>query len=429
MKRIAIIGFGFCGKTAFCKLVEKLNAKEQILIFDAANEGFASAAFAEFSSSYILNVPAIKMSAFCDGNERDFCDYLAKNFPDVECGDDDFAPRYTYGHYLSEILKNGFVEAKNKGVEFRIIKDEVLAVKKSQDNFLISTKSENFSEIDEVILATSFHQAALSFNKISSKNFIKNLWNIEALEFHAENSADFLKSDICLIGSGLTAVDVIVGLKKKNFTGKIYVVSRRGNFPKKHFKGEVPDFIELDDAKKGVLFLCLKIRKFLAKNPQFDLRKVIEGIRNDISNLWRNFDEKNKKLFLRLLPYWNIFRHRAPEESINIIENMIELKQIEVKNGGFVGAEELVDGLLIKTKSEQFKVDYLVNCLGFEFNAKKYPLLQQMIEDNLLEKDLLMVESKNSKIHLLGGLNIGRDFECTAVPDLRVSVQNVVDKF
>ena len=46
----------------------------------------------------------------------------------------------------------------------------------------------------------------------------------------------------------------------------------------------------------------------------------------------------------------------------------------------------------------------------------------------LLKKDLLMVESPDPKIHLLGGLNIGRDFECTAVPDLRVCVEKIIYK-
>ena len=53
----------------------------------------------------------------------------------------------------------------------------------------------------------------------------------------------------------------------------------------------------------------------------------------------------------------------------------------------------------------------MVNCLGFEFNAKKYQLLQQMIDSKLLKKDLIMVKSNDKKIHLLGGLNIGKDLE------------------
>jgi hypothetical protein len=44
----------------------------------------------------------------------------------------------------------------------------------------------------------------------------------------------------------------------------------------------------------------------------------------------------------------------------------------------------------------------------------------------LLEEDLLLFKSKNPAIHLVGGLNIGRDFESTSVPDLRIDVEEAV---
>ena len=126
------------------------------------------------------------------------------------------------------------------------------------------------------------------------------------------------------------------------------------------------------------------------------------------------------------MPYWNIFWHRAPISSIELIEEMIAAGQIEIVEGGVKKCQKLGDKISVQTKFAEFEVDYLVNCLGFEFNARKYPLLNQMIELGLLQQDFMMVRSNNDKVHLLGGLNIGRDFECTAVPDLRVNVEMVI---
>jgi hypothetical protein len=42
---------------------------------------------------------------------------------------------------------------------------------------------------------------------------------------------------------------------------------------------------------------------------------------------------------------------------------------------------------------------------------------------------VLLTQSNHPKIHLLGGLNIGRDFECTSVPDLRTSVENYLRNY
>ena len=44
------------------------------------------------------------------------------------------------------------------------------------------------------------------------------------------------------------------------------------------------------------------------------------------------------------------------------------------------------------------------------------------------EKDLILVQSNNAKVHLVGGLNIGRDFEITAVPDIRNDANLVAQK-
>ncbi len=423
MKTIAIVGFGFCGKMIFANMAKSLIKKYKILIFDKSDEGFNSAAFAEFSPHYILNVAANKMSAFGD-DQKNFCNFLTKKYPKIleEITEFGFAPRQIYGKYLQQILD----EALKSDLDFSLINQEVARIEKNKSakEFLITTKNNQQFEADEIVLATSFAQSKFPW-EIESKNLVKNLWSKNSLEFHQKNFSD---EKICLIGSGLTTVDVIVGLKNKNFTGKIFVISRRGNFPKKHFQStqKNPDFISADDAKKGVLFLCLKIRKFLRDNPQFDLRHVVDSVRSITQDLWHNFDKKNKKLFIKFFTYWNIFRHRAPINSIEIIEEMIAANQLKLLNGGVKSLAKNGEKILVETKSEKFETDYLVNCLGFEFNAKKYPLLNQMIDCNFLTQDLMMVNSNHEKIHLLGGLNIGRDFECTSVPDLRADVENLI---
>lgn len=422
MRRIAIIGFGFCGKMLLANLAKNSSKDFQITIFNKSDEGFESVAFAGFSPHYILNVPANKMSAFSSDKDG-FCEFLRQKYPQIleKITDSGFAPRHIYREYLQEILD----ELPKSRVDFRLINQEVVKVVKSESSkeFFVTSKSGEQFSFDEIVLATSFVQSRFPW-KFTAKNLVKNLWNQDALEFHQKNFTD---EKICLIGSGLTTVDVIVGLKNRNFSGKIFVISRRGNFPKKHFSGthEIPNFISVDDAKKGALFLCLKVRNFLRANPQFDLRHVVDSVRPVTQNLWRNFDEKNKKLFLRLLPYWNIFRHRAPAGSIKIIEDMILSKQLEIKRGGVKSISQKGEKILMQSKLDEFETDYLVNCLGFEFDAKEYSLLNHMIDCGLLTQDLMMVRSNNKKVHLLGGLNIGRDFECTAVPDLRADVEKL----
>ena len=427
-KIIAIIGFGFCGKITFSNLIDKLDKKDKILIFNAAKDGFSSAAFSSFSPHYILNIPVKKMSAF-NNDESSFCNFLDKNYPQIwhEIGELGFAPRKIYGEYIDEIFAKAKEKAKKKGIKYNLVNDEVVSVENNGSKFNLITKSDLKFEVTEVILATSFQQSKLPIN-FEAENIVSALWDSSALKFHQKS---FTNETICLIGTGLTTIDIIVGLKKKGFKGKIIVISRRGNLPKRHIDNSDSkiDLIEIIDAKKGILFLCLKIRYFLRENPQFDLRHVINSIRLTTAELWKNLDDKNKKLFLRLMPYFNIFRHRAPNISMDIVDQMIASNQIEIKKGGIKDCGVNGKKIIVKTKFEEFEVDYLVNCLGFEFNAEKYKLLNQMIKSDLLKKDLMMVRSNNSKIHLLGGLNIGKELEITSVPDLRTNIEEVVMPF
>jgi len=449
MKVIAIVGFGFCGRLAFAHLA-KNSKNSKIIIFEKNNQNSLGSAFSSFSPHYILNVPVEKMSAFSN-QPQDFCEFLKKKYPEIfkEIGENGFAPRQIYGEYLEEITQKAFEQARQNNIEVEFIKDEVIEIlpyerilNQVQDDrsgrFLpyrhpelvsgssvIITKSNNSFQVNETLIATSFKQSNLPFD-LNSPNLVKQIWDFPKT-FHEKN---FTNEAICLIGSGLTAVDAVVGLSKKKFTGKVYIISRRGNLPKKHFAKihPVPNLISVSDAKNGVVFLTRKIRNFLRQNPQYDLSYIIDSIRHITSQLWQNLDTRNKKLFLRLLPYWNIFRHRAPAASIEIIEEMVESKQLELKKRGVKKVSKKNGKIFVQIHDEEIECDYLVNCLGFEFKPEKYPLLKQMIESGLLKKDLLMVESLDQKIHLLGGLNIGRDFECTAVPDLRICVEKVVEK-
>ncbi|MBM5782558.1 MAG: hypothetical protein FJ368_03960 [Pelagibacterales bacterium] len=434
MKKIAIIGFGFCGRIAFANLVKSYKSNYEVIVFDEVEKNFSgdvlhSAAFSEFSPHYILNVTAKKMTAIVE-EEQHFCQFLQQNYPQVwqEVGELGFAPRQIYGYYLQKISDESFLSAKEKEMKVSLIKNKVVGVEqdKSKKFFLLTDSEGKTYKSDEIIIATSFKQTSLPF-AVEGKNVVQYLWNQNYIDFHNNN---FSNQKIALLGSGLTAVDVIVGLKKKGFNGKITVISRRGNFPKSHFcfLEELPNFISKEDSKNGLLFLCLKIRKFLRQNPKFDLRYVIHSIKPITVDLWYNFDERNKKLFLRLMPYWTIFRHRAPQSSIEIIDQMIAAGNLEIKNGGLISVEKESDKILLKTKKEVLEVDYLVNCLGFEFKAQKYPLLKQMLDSELLKNDLLMVQSNHDKIHLLGGLNVGKDFECTAVPDMLLGIIEVVKK-
>jgi uncharacterized NAD(P)/FAD-binding protein YdhS len=436
MKKIAIVGFGFCGVMVFGNILRKISAqncqpKIKFIIFEKSGANIIGAGFSDFNDSYILNVPVKKMSAF-ENNSDDFLDFLKKNYPAIydENGAEGYVPRNIYGQYLKNLRDNFFQLANDLQIEYQFIEKQVIDI---EDGFKIITDVD-IIDADEVVISSSFVQSKLNYFD-SDEKFISPLWSKNSKKFHQKN--DFKSDDkICIIGTGLSAVDVLVGLKVKNFSGKIFAISRRGNFPKPHFsqqnttiKQEKIDFISDTDAKLGILNISLKFREYLRNNKNYDLRHLIDSIRHKTKDLWRNLDEKNKKIFLKkILPYWNIFRHRVPNSSLEIINEMIKNHNLKIIKSSVKSISKNGDKFVIETFNKAIECDYLVNCLGFDYDIKNYSLIESMVQKNLLKKDLILVQSNNSKIHLVGGLNIGRDFEITAVPDIRSDADLVAQK-
>jgi uncharacterized NAD(P)/FAD-binding protein YdhS len=440
MKTIAIIGFGFSGTVFFLNLIKRNLPKNlNIIIFEKEDLNSSNVnlgpAFSPFSDHYILNVSANNMSADLD-DKNDFVNFLKKAYPKIIKNSQNdyanFAPRKIYGEYLNQVRNQALRLADLKQINHKILNQEVTTIKNKDQKLIITTKKEDF-EADKIILATSLKQAELPW-LLPGKNFIKNLWSNKYFDFHNQDLPKSLKnknSVITLIGSALSAIDVVIGLAERKFKGKIIIISRRGNFPKTHLERPAPaidQLLSINDAKMGILPMSLKIRKFLKANPNFNLTEIIALTKPIIKELWHNLDQKNRKIFLKLLPYWNIFHHTIPSSSIAIINQLISDGRIEIKKGAINKVEMLNKKIAVHSKNDFFKTDFLVNCLGFEMRAKKYPLLYSMIKNNLLKPDLIMIRSNNRNIYLLGGLNIAQDFESTSVPSIKSQIEHLVPK-
>ena len=99
---IAIVGAGFCGTVTAINLLQQAHGEPlRILLIDRDQHGRGTA-YAEHSSyTYLLNVPAGRMSAL-SAEPLDFLHYAQRALPRVTA--DDFLPRILYGQYLEEKL-------------------------------------------------------------------------------------------------------------------------------------------------------------------------------------------------------------------------------------------------------------------------------------------------------------------------------------
>ena len=165
MKKIAIVGFGFCGIMVFGNILKKISAqnnqiKIKFLIFEKNGADAVGAGFSDFNDNYILNVPVKRMSPFQE-SPNDFVDFLKENYPEIyeKNGPDGFVPRNVYGHFLKKLRDDFFQLANALKIEYEIIQKTVIDI---DEGFKINTESLIF-DADEIVLSSSFVQSKLNY--------------------------------------------------------------------------------------------------------------------------------------------------------------------------------------------------------------------------------------------------------------------------
>jgi uncharacterized NAD(P)/FAD-binding protein YdhS len=179
-----------------------------------------------------------------------------------------------------------------------------------------------------------------------------------------------------------------------------------------------------------------------------DWRHLVDTLRPCTVSLWKNFDLKSKKQFLRrLFPLWNRHRHRMSPESGCLLAKLMADGQLKVHRGYIINVSASGEGKLDvqfgsgeASIADNVSVDYVINCTGPEyvFAKRQDALMRALIKKGLIVPDDLGLGLKiqqgerlagkhEGRIFALGSLLFGEQFETTSVPDIRVQASAIAD--
>jgi uncharacterized NAD(P)/FAD-binding protein YdhS len=422
-KSYAIIGLGFCGILSLHRLVFQLDrSKRQNLNIEVfAPDGINPPVhYNNSNDDFILNVPASSMSAFPEDKDH-FYRWLVKNnyYFNKKFNKDSFVPRKLYGHYLMDIFKDAINTAKNKGININFHFNKVDDIVKTDIGFICKTDIGHAVLVEKVIVAigpqykemnnTAEHSEAFSEIKMNQSKYQK----------------------IAIIGSSLSAVDVICGLKTSGYKGEINVFSQSKTFPSVRADNDSYKNIESILKPGDSLKSCIsKIKKFLSKNKDYDIRHVISSIRSVTKDIWSHFDDYDKSIFARkLMRYWNKNRHCMPQESYNIISSAIKSRYIKMHGHNVNYVKKSGKKFTVNTANKNFeKFDIVINCIGFDMSFKNSRLVQNMSKNGIAKYDIFGAKSLENNLIFLGALNVGRYIESTAVSELSMQVMDIFVK-
>lgn len=426
MKDVTIIGGGLAGILAAIALCEK---KCRIRIIERYETQLARGiAYSSPLPYQLLNVPAGKMSLNFT-NDDDFVEWLFNKMK-IEATTSAFYPRSVFANYITDQK-----QAKLENVTF--ISDNVINISSDNSKYIIHTTKENI-ETDIAIIATG--------NALPKPIIDTNLYRgIVIDDVNKINISQLLQQDkITIVGTGLTAVDVICSLHESDYRGQIIAISRRGLFPLPH-KIEINtipvkiDFLGNTDGTLSSVFAYIK--QVIKANPNIAWQDIIDGMRPVLSRLWQLMSDKDKTVFLsRVKPYWEVIRHRMPYQSFEIIQAMIKSNQLQTFKGKIEASQNT--NVVIKNTNTSYIIDtpVVINCTGANTDiATQQPFFMEMLYRGYWVQDKhklgIEINEQNNPINSKGGLMknmfvIGalcraRDYDSIALRELKIQALKI----
>lgn len=407
---VLIIGDGFTSLLTAANLA-RAEPRPRIGVIGRSVDWGPGLAFGRCHAHHLLNVPAAHMGAFPEKPD-DFLRWLeanvdAKILKSFEEPDRPlpraFVPRRLYGEHLREIAWKTLPLVT-------YINDTVNAISKDENIFTTTGNIDTY-RAEKIVLATGVPPSAQKNNdEIDPWDF-----DFEVLKNSSQN--------VTIIGTGLTMVDIISTLENIHFKGKITAISRRGLLPAAHGENDAAsvaapfadDFLPLTGSLPQKMKNFRTNIRLLAKHG-VAWQAYFNLIRPHISELWQHLSAEEQRVFIKkILPYWNVLRHRQPQKTRAMLDRLISEGQLKVTT----------------IKSKTGKSSYTFNCRGPDYSFASVPLIDGLLKKNLLrrhqngmgiEVDHMLCafeENGERKIFIPGMLSAGNFLEATAVPDLR----------
>ncbi|HEV3155598.1 MAG TPA: FAD/NAD(P)-binding protein [Candidatus Baltobacteraceae bacterium] len=430
---IAIVGGGASGALLAAALLER-SRSAKVIVFEPRAQLGTGVAYSTDCPLHLLNVPAGKMSAFA-GDPGHFIRWLDDRYP-ATYGAHSFVPRQIYGEYLQSIVSR---TARDAGDRFTHVRDSVVDVVVEGEDAIVCSSGGAAVRADAVVIACG-NAAPAPVRGFAlegrSPRYFASAWDKDALV--PENEDD----TVLLIGTGLTSVDAVLGLRHNGHRGTIYMVSRRGLLPHEHRLFDAPPdaFSELENAND--LLGAARLLTRGAKNRAENWRVSMERVRPATNALWQTSTLSDQRRFLRhVLPYWNIHRHRMAPEVVRLLADLTAsntLHMLAGRTGDAISSDDhIVIPVKLRGKEETLRIraQRVINCSGpmHDFRRLENPLVQNLLERGLMAPyplnigvqvagDGALIDARGNvsqRVFSIGPVRFGALIETTAIPEIR----------
>lgn len=455
---IAIVGAGFAGTATAVQLLRLARRPLSVCLVNESGRMARGLAYGTSSKAHLLNVPAGNMSALAE-DETHFLRHAQARVVSRHAGS--FVPRAEYGEYLEALLDQTELEARARGGRLERRVAQVRAVTAlgppgASGGWQLALHDGSSLTASHVVLAFGHfapaHPLPAPARQALGAAYVADPWRSGFAQQLAPDAA------VLLVGSGLTAVDMLLSLLHAGHRGPVHIVSRRGLAPQPHRAATIRP-ARVDAAAAAALLQhagptlrgqlrALRRAVQAAAREGIDWRDWIGALRAHTPAWWQALPVSERRRFVRHLQvFWDTHRHRVAPEAFAAFDAARAAGRVRLMAARLVGATPAAGRVAVQLRPRgsaavhTLSVDLVVNCTApsSRLADSGSPLVQGLLEAGLVVPDALglglevgplgeLVDRRGgpcSTLRYIGPLLKARDWEGTAVPELRVHARRL----
>lgn len=450
---IGIIGAGAAGVSLLDALAQKVDqrATGSIVVFEGAPSLWRGRAYQPDLDAVRVNAPPVLMSA----RHQD-----PQHYQRWVAGRDEFVdpllgapivPRAVYGDYLEATATAAIDQLREQGWRVEVVRDWATGA------FPVRAAERTYPA-DQVVLSVGGGRPIDHYGLAGSPGFVQDPYPLESTLAGIRTD-----SQVAVIGSGLTAIDIVAGLTGLGHTGPITLLSRRGVLPEvqqrpvklefRHLRREtlpatfsgMVSLLEAELAEYGQKLTPLADEVLAREDPVERLRRQLDEV--DGPHLGRRMltaaiHMLGSSAWQRLLPGDREFLYAEHFRTINslaspmvplnaqILLRGIDAGQVRLA-GGLRRIEPAADGFEI-VGSEVLRADVVVNAVNPPVHA--IPTETEALVESLLAAGAVSLpragglSPRSAPVHLLGGLSAETSFVVPSLLSVAAGADAIADR-
>jgi len=442
---VLIIGAGFSGTAVAVQLLRQATGPLRVKLLNESGRMARGLAYGTDSAEHLLNVPAGNMSALADepGHFLRYCQWVDERW---HAGS--FVPRRLYGAYLESLLAAAESSPGAARLQ-RVVGRALSLVPPTRAGGLATVQLADGTALQarHVVLAFGHvapeHPLPEAARRLLGSAYTPDPWR----EPPAGRVAP--EARVLLVGAGLTALDQLVSLDRAGHRGPVTMLSRRGLAPQPHRPQHAPpahpDLAALRPRMGPTLRGQLRVLRQAVADGMArgdDWRDWIGAVRPHMPGWWRALSPTDRRRFVRhLQPHWDTLRHRCAPEAHAVFQRWRAEGRLTLMAARVTGIEPADGGFAVTVRprgqaaTRTWVVDHVINCTApsGRLAASPSPLVASACASGLLVPDALGLGLQvdealhvlgrdgqpSTWLHYVGPLLKARDWEATAVPELR----------